>query len=160
MARRFYLDNIGARTVQSEIQLEDSESYTSKYKDRWSVERDKYGFDSGDTWNLGITMMSLLYERLMMYRDVTIVDTSFYKLTIFGVERSLGEWIDIMISNMEECLSQDRYECILFEEYDKAESEEDSEWYLRKMYEHDFYMVNTAREVWEIWSVVFMHVWW
>lgn len=36
-------------------------------QEKWAEERNKYGFDSRDTWSLDLTMTELLYERLCLY---------------------------------------------------------------------------------------------
>lgn len=35
----------------------------------WDEETEKFGFDSSQTWSLDYTMATLLYERLMMFRE-------------------------------------------------------------------------------------------
>ena len=64
----------------------------------WKKQRKKYGFDERQTWNLNTTMIELLYERLMMYKEIAAIDLSFHKITIEGEEKTHGEWVDILIS--------------------------------------------------------------
>lgn len=46
------------------------QSKDDKRQDRWKKQRETYGFDDRDTWNLDITMVELLYERLRMFEEV------------------------------------------------------------------------------------------
>ena len=61
---------------------------------RFRKEREKYGFDSRETWSLKMTSALWLYERLKMYLKQAgkIVDLSFYKFRIQTVEIDPEIW--------------------------------------------------------------------
>ncbi len=42
---------------------------TDDRKEVWEAEREKYGFDSREMWNLDANICLFLYPRLRMYRD-------------------------------------------------------------------------------------------
>ena len=41
---------------------------------KWEKEREQYGFDERETWNLDFTFFCWLYERLRKYKEVSPVD--------------------------------------------------------------------------------------
>lgn len=65
----------------------------------WLEQRKEYGFDERETWSLDITFFCWLYERLMMFKEVNIIDLDFHKLKINGEELTQGECINKMIDN-------------------------------------------------------------
>ena len=61
---------------------------------KWKKERKIYGFDNRETWNLDSTFAEWLYSRLMMYKEVNIVDLTHYKFIFEGKEYTQIEAID------------------------------------------------------------------
>jgi hypothetical protein len=106
----------------------------SREKD-WEEERRIYGFDQRDTWNLNYTMYELLYERLKMYDEVNIVDTSFYKFEYKGKTLTQQECIDRIL----ECL-----EPILDGTYDSWDEE----------------YAELSHEAMELYTLCHMALWW
>lgn len=107
----------------------------------WERERRVYGFDSRETWGLDTTMLELLYERLMMFRERAseIVDLSFHKVTYRGVEYTHEVLLNMMI---------DKSARILHYVYDNNDESDQSD------------IADLTREVWEIWAIVHPYMWW
>ena len=68
---------------------------------KWEKEREQYGFDERETWNLDFTFFCWLYERLKRYEEVSPVDLNCKNVKVNDEEKNLGEWIDVMINNAE-----------------------------------------------------------
>lgn len=83
----------------------------------WSKQRNIYGFDAKETWALDYTLKILIYERLCMYNELNIVDTSYYKFKYKESELTFQECIDSMIEGLKLDLT--------LEEFDKQRQNED-----------------------------------
>lgn len=60
-----------------------------EYEAIWREERDVYGFDNRDIWDLDRTMTQLLYERLKLYEEETdFLDHESIFITVDGEERT------------------------------------------------------------------------
>ena len=68
---------------------------------KWESERQEFGFDERETWNLDFTFFCWLYERLKKYKEVSPVDLTHEIVKVNNEEKNLGEWINIMINNAE-----------------------------------------------------------
>lgn len=73
----------------------------------WKVERKEYGFDNRETWNLNHTFVEWLYSHLIMYNEVNIIDTTYYKFTWEGKEITQQEAIDLLINAAKDYLLAD-----------------------------------------------------
>jgi len=99
-------------------------NYGSEEDDRqkhWAKEREEYGFDNRETWNMDVSFFLWLYERLRMYKEISPVDLTFHKFEHEGQELNLGECIDKIIENIQYSFKNDRYE--LDEEVARRETE-------------------------------------
>ena len=76
------------------------ETKKDKRNKKWAKEREKYGFDSRETWNMDITFLAWLYEHLRMYKDVNIVDLTFHKFDYNGEIVSLEDVINKILENI------------------------------------------------------------
>ena len=76
---------------------------------KWEKEREQYGFDERETWNLDFTFCCQLYERVRKYKEVIPVDLNCKIVKVNDEEKNLGEWIDIMINNAEALILLDMY---------------------------------------------------
>ncbi|WP_145413413.1 hypothetical protein [Paenibacillus xylanexedens] len=81
-----------------------------KREDKWKSEREEYGFDSRETWSLNYSFKLWLYERLQMYDEINIVDTSFHKFTYKEELITFQECIDRMIEGLKLDLTLDEYD--------------------------------------------------
>lgn len=66
-------------------------------QETWSKEREEYGFDERETWNLNTTFAEWLYSHLKMYVDVCNVNLSFYQFNLDGEWYTHGEAIDFIL---------------------------------------------------------------
>ena len=103
-----------------------------KRQGKWKKERKKYGFDERQTWNLSTTMIELLYERIMMFKEISFVDLDFHRIIIDNEEKTQSEWINLLIGLCENYLVED----------DAGETNE------------------LEVRIWEIWSKISWHMWW
>ena len=76
---------------------------------KWEKERLEYGFDERETWNLDFTFFCWLYERLKKYKEVSPADLSCKIVKVNDEEKTLEEWLDIMINNTESLILVDIY---------------------------------------------------
>lgn len=99
----------------------------------WKKEIETYGFSDIDTWNLDTTMIELLFERLIMYMDYSIVDDEFHAIEINGIEGTLRFWMGQIL---EKCIE-----------------------YLEDSLD-DFNRYEVSEDIWFIWSKINGYVWW
>ena len=76
---------------------------------KWKKEAEEYGFDERETWNLDFTFFCWLYERLKRYKEINCVDLTHEIVKANNEEKTLEEWIDIMINNAEALILLDMY---------------------------------------------------
>lgn len=101
MVYRKYLEDINCQYIKEDTYGEDDPQHVEK----WKTEREEYGFDSRDTWNMDTIMLELLYERLKMYMEVNIVDLEYHTITIGEEEKNLQEWVELILQLCEDVLS-------------------------------------------------------
>ena len=71
---------------------------------QWKEEREIYGFDERETWDMGYSFFCWLYERLMMFKEIEFIDLNFHKFNINGKEMTQIECIDKMLDNCKEII--------------------------------------------------------
>jgi len=106
MQRNKYLDDLGIPINKYGTNFTKGDFHKRK---RWTKQRKLYGFDDRETWNLDYTFIEWLYSRLMMYKEVSIVDLNFNKYEFEGKEISQGEAIDYILNICKEVLKNDKY---------------------------------------------------
>lgn len=92
--KRKYLDDI--KQVQSVDWIEDTDSYKSQ--------REIYGFDFREIWNLDDEILMYLYQRLKMFKELGSVKYQVDKAYRFEVNEkqfSFNEAVDYLIERME-----------------------------------------------------------
>lgn len=99
-----YLDNLGLKP----------EEYGTNFTfendariDKWDEQRKQYGFDERETWNLDRTFIEWIYTRFMMYKELSIVDTSFHRISYKEQKITQGEAIDKVLNLAEEILKSE-----------------------------------------------------
>lgn len=102
---RKYLEDINYQDWRKDMKKD-------KRNKKWKKERKKYGFDSRETWNLDSTMAELLYERLKMFNEVNIIDTSCHTVEVDDVKMSMQEAIDELLKALKARLTEDSLEVI------------------------------------------------
>ena len=67
MQKNKYLDDLGISKDKYGINWADYEDDDRQVQ--WSKEREEYGFDTRETWNLDHLLIEWLYSHLMMYKE-------------------------------------------------------------------------------------------
>lgn len=104
MQNRKYLEDIGVEltNIPENWCPPDDERHP-----KWEKQRDLYGFDERDTWSLDYTIALLLYERLAMYNEVNIIDTTVRTFDYNGETLTMQDCIDRMLNGLEIRLADD-----------------------------------------------------
>ena len=68
---------------------------------KWKEQREIYGFDERETWQLDHTFFCWLYERLKMYNEVNFVNTKFHTIEYDGKTLTHQECMDKMLEYCE-----------------------------------------------------------
>lgn len=76
----------------------------------WKEQREKYGFDSRETWSLDYSFRLWLYERLCMFNEINTIDTSYHKFQYKNMTLTLQDCIDKMIEGLKLDLTLGRYD--------------------------------------------------
>jgi hypothetical protein len=76
-----------------------------------------------------------IYTRVMMYKEVTIVDTSFHKIMYKEKEITHGEAIDKILELAKECLMH-------------TDIDDEQLWY------------DNTREICDLWKEILPYMWW
>ena len=126
---RKYLDDIGM------IERPDLWNKEDTRQERWTKEREEYGFDERETWDLEISFRLWLYERLKMYLDRNCVNLEYHKFEFKGKEYTQQQMIDMMLERLEFSFKED------YNDYDP------------KQYAY-------VNEIEEIWTIVVGAMWW
>lgn len=91
MQRNKYLDDLG-------IPIEDyGTNFTDDNDQRasdWGNQREIYGFDTRECWNLDQTFIEWLYSHVMMYYEETIVVLNYHKYEFEGKSYTQKEAIE------------------------------------------------------------------
>ena len=105
---------------------------------KWRHERQVYGFDSRECWNLDYTFYLWLYERLMKYLEDAepVVDLTWTKVEYNGKIYTQRELIDMMLERLKRFLTDED-----FNDYE----EENFKW---------------LHEIEKIWAVILPAMWW
>lgn len=79
-------------------------------QEKWKQQREEYGFDERETWSLDSTFEFWLYERLKMFNDINIVDTSYHKYEFENEQITFQDCIDRMLEGLEISLTVDEFD--------------------------------------------------
>lgn len=110
---RKYLEDIGLKLEDMPLGfcLEEANNIEKGRGKRWYLEREKYGFDSRETWDLDYTLKLYLYERLCMYKEKLILVedelTKIEDIVYKGEEYSHKEVIDKVLDGFKLALIKD-----------------------------------------------------
>jgi hypothetical protein len=112
-------------------------NFISDYHDcrakSWFKEREEYGFDNRETWNLDRIFIEWIYTRVMMYKEHCLVDLDYYKFTYKDLEYTQGGVIDKILELAKEIL---------------LDTDNDELFY------------NNSREICDLWKEVLPYMWW
>lgn len=91
MQRNKYLDEIGISIENYGVNFTvDSDNYRTK---EWEKQREDYGFDERETWNMDITFAEWLYSHLNMFIEHTIIDLTYHMVDFQGTTYTQEEAI-------------------------------------------------------------------
>ena len=101
---------------------------------RWLKQEEIYGFNEIETWCLDVAFAQLIYERLMMYKEIggSIVDLNWRTFKMDDKEYTELELIDMMLEHCKHVIQDDELGGQL----------------------------NHMNEVWKIMGVVHSALWW
>lgn len=99
---RKYLDDLGVTGRKELYWLDDGRYPGDKRLPVWKKEREEYGFDSRETWDLRTCFYFWLYERLQMFLELAskIVNLEYYKFDYKGRTYTQKEMIEAMIERL------------------------------------------------------------
>ena len=83
--------------------MPDKVTGSNQRRKEWKEQRQKYGFDNRELWNLDRTFYLWLYERLKRYKEVAseIIDLEYHKFKFKGKEYTQIGIIDEIIKRLE-----------------------------------------------------------
>lgn len=73
-------------------------------QERWAKEREEYGFDSRECWNLDQTFIEWIYTRVKKYKQYACVNLDYHKIDYKCGEITQGQAIDKIMELAEEIL--------------------------------------------------------
>jgi hypothetical protein len=94
--RRKYIDELGIKFEDTPPGLNSDDNR----QETWKNQREKYGFDERETWSLDYSFKLWLYERLCMFNDVNIIDTTYNTFEYEGKTLTFQECIDRMLEGL------------------------------------------------------------
>lgn len=126
---RKYLDDIGV-TDRPDLWNKNDDRQT-----KWAQERDAYGFDERETWNMDFSFYLWLYERLKRFVEIAPINLDYHKFEYNGKEYTQRQMIDMMLERLEFSFKPGH------NEFDK------------KQYSY-------VSEIEKIWAIVLPAMWW
>lgn len=93
---RKYLNDIGVTNIPETWNPNDERQQD------WKKERETYGFDERETWNLDYTFFLWLYERAKMFLEIAGIDLNCHKFDFNSKEYTQKEMIELMLKRLEE----------------------------------------------------------
>jgi len=132
-----YLDDIGVTKDKNLWWFDDNQYPDDNRIKKWEKEREIYGFDDRETWDLQTTFYLWLYERLMKYVDSasSVVNLSYHTFEYQGEKYTQIELINIILEKLRFFFSPE------FEDFNE---------------DH----INQAREIGYLWAIVLPAMWW
>lgn len=101
----------------------------------WKKEKEEYGFNSRETWELETAFYLWLYERLRMYLDCAVVDLNYHTYKYRRGQYSQLEMIQQILNRIRFRFSKD-FDC-----YNKED-------------------LKYVSEIGKIWSLIMREMWW
>lgn len=125
MQRNKYLDDLNISIDKY------GTNFTSDKDERneiWNKQREIYGFDSRECWNLDQIFIQWLYSHLMMYLEYVtgIINLEYHKFVFDGKEYTQKEAIEFIIERLKDSLVHDytdKYSNLSVDERIKKEEE-------------------------------------
>ncbi len=99
-----YLDDLGLKPEKYGTNFMPD---TDKREKDWAEEREEYGFDNRETWNLDRTFIEWIYTRVMMYKEYSPVNTSYHEIQYKETSITQGQAIDKILDLAKQILLND-----------------------------------------------------
>lgn len=122
---------------------------------KWRQERKEYGFDSRDTWVLDKTMIELLYERVLLFEEVSILDRSERLVMVSGVEIPFPNIVEEIIMLCERILTTDCEEPYTLKEMWENPDRVNDE--IEECYKE---ITEDKKRLWLLWGASSEYFWW
>ncbi len=134
---RKYLDDIGITKGREHWWFDDDEYPDDERVAKWAKEREIYGFDDRETWDLQTTFYLWLYERLMKYKESAskIINLNFHTFEYRGKKLTQENLIDLLIGLLKFFFSNS------YNEFDPVHNEK-------------------ILAIGEIWALILPSMWW
>ena len=120
MQRNKYLDDLGIPIDKYGTNFIPD---TDKRNEDWKKERELYGFDSRECWNLDSTFIQWLYSHLMMYFKDAAIDLNYHTFEFDGKEYIQKEAIEFILERLKNNLvynyTDDKYNLNIDERINK-----------------------------------------
>lgn len=101
---RKYLEDINMAEEPPNLWCSDDERQT-----QWEKEREEYGFDEREIWNLDYTFYCWLYERLKMYTEKACINLENHTFKYKGETLTQKQCINKMLEGLEIILTKEEY---------------------------------------------------
>ena len=128
--KRKYLDDIGITNRPDEY------TSTNGADKKWAEQREIYGFDVRETWNMDVSFYCWLYERLMMYLEVCDIDLTYREFEYKDEILTHKQCIDKMLEGCKIALTSNAFDITQNDNLAKVE------------------------DVAKLWGLVCQHTWW
>jgi hypothetical protein len=126
---RKYLDDIGVANRPDTWNLDDVR------QEEWRKERETYGFDERETWDMNASFHLWLYERLKYFLEFAPINLEYHKFEFKGKIYTQQQMIKIMLERLEFSFSDD------YNDFDEKQ-------------------VEYVSEIESIWAIVASAMWW
>lgn len=137
MQRNKYLDELGIPIEKYGSNFADIE--TDARGEKWKKQREEYGFDDRDIYDLDVTFAEWLYSHIKMYIEIAgkAIDLEFHKFTYDDEEFTLLETLEKICDGLA---------AFLTDENDTLEE--------------DYALYENYKKVLHLWADVAGYVWW
>lgn len=107
--KRKYIDELGIK-YEDTPQGWNTDIGDSRFPE-WEKQREEWGFDERETWNLTYAFELWLYERLKVYDEINIVDTrsDMHQFEYRGAILDFQDCIDRMLEGLKIKLTDDNW---------------------------------------------------
>lgn len=93
-----YFDDLNIPTTEYGTNFCDN---TDERWSKWMEEREVYGFDSRETWNIDWLLIEWIYTHFKMFKERADIDLEYYKLKLDDEEVTQLEAINLIIAECE-----------------------------------------------------------
>ena len=93
-----YFDDLNIPTTEYGTNFCDN---TDKRWDKWMKEREVYGFDSRETWNIDQLLIEWIYTHFKMFKERANIELDYHKVKFNDEEITQEQAIDIILAECE-----------------------------------------------------------